>query len=123
MIISNKLIGRCKKFELISKKTSQCNIFSKISKVFKHKYDQTLYREIRNKLLKKNDLKLIGKLLFDKSLKELDENGFRHFNLIIEMLKQSSCLDYHESSYLLSIIYSYGITIEPNNAKVKFLAY
>lgn len=60
----------------------------------------------------------IGKYLHEKAINELNENGFENFNSIITMLKQSSCLDYHQSTYFLSIIYSYGIKIQPNKTKV-----
>ena len=78
-----------------------------------------VYQELKKLLMKTSDLDLdlvIGKFLFEKSINLVDKNGFENFELVIRMLKQSSCLNCHESSYFLSVIYSY--IKKPNKIKV-----
>jgi hypothetical protein len=78
-----------------------------------------LYQDLKKLLIKNSDPDfdlIVGKFLFERSIREIDNNGFRNFELIIRMLKQSSCLNFHESSYFLSVIYSY--IKKPNKTQV-----
>ena len=92
-----------------------CLVSNKLSSTF-NKYENFIFNNLKKKSITTSDH--IGRILFDKSLSEIDLKGFHNFDLIINLLKQSSCLNYHESSYFLSIIYSYGIRTESNNTMV-----
>jgi hypothetical protein len=89
-----------------------CRVSNKLSSAF-NQIDKSIFNH-----LKKRPNDQIGKMLFDRFLNEIDLNEFQNIDLIINILKQSSCLNYHESSYFLSIIYSHGIRTESNKILV-----
>lgn len=89
-----------------------CRVSNKLSSAF-NQIDRSIYNH-----LKKRPNDQIGEMLFDRFLNEIDLNEFQNIDMIINILKQSSCLNYHESSYFLSIIYSHGIRTESNKILV-----
>ena len=95
-----------------------CRILKHLISTPDHR-EKILYDELKQIFFKIKDSQLdlnVGKFLFEKSLNEIDQNGFLNFEFTIQTLKQSSCLNYHESTYFLSVIYS-NIK-NPNEMKV-----
>jgi len=113
-------IEKCKTHSLFFKTPVQptCKIFRKLMDASEFQ-EILLYQDLKKLLIKNSDPDfdlIVGKFLFERSIREIDNNGFRNFELIIRMLKQSSCLNFHESSYFLSVIYSY--IKKPNKTQV-----
>jgi hypothetical protein len=92
-----------------------------------------LYKQLRRQILfnsnKQNESgaflgqlnrQSIGKYLLANTIAEIKENGFVNMNAILKNLRESSCLGNHESSYIISVIYTHGIVIEASNLLSSF---
>jgi len=72
--------------------------------------------------LKKNST-LLANYMFEKAVNEIQESQLKNISLIVELLRQSSCLGHHDSSFMLYAIYSFGIGLKKDTKLVKISFY
>ena len=63
----------------------------------------------------RNEYSFARQYLFEKAITELETNGFENLEFIIKLLKDSSCLENHEASFVLSVIYLHGIGVKADS--------
>ncbi|CAF0704103.1 unnamed protein product [Brachionus calyciflorus] len=98
--------------ELISnvenkKQNDFCSIYSNLDNFSSYLLDQLIK-------LKESNPETIGQHLFQNMIQIIRTSQFNNFTNLIETLKICSCLNIHESNYVLSVLYSNGFGVELN---------
>lgn len=116
-------LEKCKSIELIISdkinNNKQCSIKPNLDSV-----EIKLYKKLRRLALKSDGFDInesIAKIYYKHALEEINLNGFQNLNKIVSYLNQSSCLDHHMASFVISTFYSHGLGLPFNNQLVKII--
>jgi hypothetical protein len=82
-----------------------------------------LYEQIKSLMTSQfyqihKDFTPVAKYLFEKAVQEIKTARLKSLRMIPNLLRQSSCLGNHESSFLLYAIYSFGIGVPKDSQLV-----